>query len=310
VNIGISGITGFVGRHLARRAAARGHRVIGFSRRAGAAVKGCAEMRPIRSDALPDLAGCEAVIHLAGESVIGFWTPSKQEAVRQSRVRGTRRIVEAMGVCEEKPRALISASGVGYYGDTGAAAADERAPEGAGFLAAVARDWEAEATRAIDLGVRVVRLRIAMVLGADGGALPRMLPLFRAGLGAVLGSGEQWMSWIHVDDLADLLLFAAEDARLEGPVNGAAPGVVTNAAFTAALAKAVARPALLRVPAFAIRCALGGFSAELLENRRVVPRAALDAGFAFAFPSLEAALADLLKPSAPAANAPGSALLP
>jgi hypothetical protein len=188
---------------------------------------------------------------------------------------------------------LVSASAIGFYGETGDNAVDENSPGGAGFLADVSRAWEAEALKAEVLGVRVAILRIAVVLGR-GGALAAMLPVFRLGLGGRLGSGRQWMSWIHMDDLAALALEAATNDQWSGVFNASAPEPVRNAEFTASLARAVRRPAFLPVPAFALRAALGEFAGELLGSKRVLPRRAEAAGFRFQFPTLDAALAEIL----------------
>lgn len=288
--VAVTGASGFLGQAVVRALAAAGHRTIGVSRDPSRLVAGCSEMRAFPSG--PDraaFAGCAAVIHLAGEPIVGLWTRKKMRRIRESRVVGTRRVVEAMRAASPIPAALVSASGVGYYGDTGERETDEAAPAGEGFLSEVARDWENEAVRAEECGIRVVRLRIAMVLG-PGGAMRLLGPVFRAGLGGPLGSGCQWMAWIHVEDVAAMAVRALDDGWT-GPYNACAPGPVRNADFAAALAAAVRRPAIFRAPAFALRAVLRGFSAELLENRRVIPARASDAGFRFRYPNLPAALA-------------------
>jgi len=291
VKIGITGVTGLIGRRVAALARERGHEVIGFARHPERAGPGC---RCFNADEVPDLTGCDAILNLAGESVAALWTPAKRRAIKESRVLGTRRIVEAMRGTGQPPRVLVSGSATGIYGDTGEAAADETARHGSSYLAEVCEAWEAEALKATDAGARVVVLRTGLVLAREGGALAAMLPVFRLGLGGKLGSGRQWVSWIHIGDEAALALAAVENEAIRGPVNATSPTPVRNADFTRALAEALGRPAFFNVPAFALRTAAGGFSAELLESRRIVPAAAEKAGFAFRFPSIDEALADLL----------------
>ena len=291
MKIGITGVTGLIGRHIAALARSRGHEVIRFARHPEQAGAG---LRPFSIDQAPDVTGCDAIVNLAGESVVGLWTPAKRRAIRESRVLGTQRIVEAIQQAEKPPRILVSASATGFYGNTGDTPTDETCPPGTGFLAQVCKEWEAEALKAAQSGTRVVLLRTGMVLAKDAGALPAMLPVFRLGLGGNLGTGRQWVSWIHIQDEAALALAAVENTAIQGPLNATAPNPVRNADFTRSLAGKLNRPAFFKVPAFALRAAAGGFSAELLESRRVIPVAATKAGFAFRFPVLEGALADLL----------------
>jgi uncharacterized protein (TIGR01777 family) len=239
----------------------------------------------------PDITGCEAIIHLAGEPVFGLWTPAKKRRIVESRVLGTRGLVEAINRSATPPEVFVSASAIGFYGDSGDRELTEESPTGSGFLAETCRQWEAEAARVEKS--RVVLLRTAIVLGKGAGALQAMTPLFRAGLGGKLGSGEQWMSWIHIEDVARLALFCVENLDISGPVNASAPWPVPNADFTRELAAAVRRPAFLTVPAFALRL-LGEFSHELLDSKRVVPAAAAENGFRFDFPELAPALKNLL----------------
>lgn len=235
--------------------------------------------------------GCEAVFHLAGEPVAeGRWTKAKKADIRDSRVEGTKHLVEAMRELERRPEVLVAASAVGIYGSRGNEVLAESAAAAEGFLADVCRAWEAEARAAEDLGMRVVTIRIGLVLGAQGGALARMLPLFKLCAGGRLGHGQQWMPWIHVDDLASLFLFCAQSKTLAGAVNGCAPNPVTNRQFTKALASAVGRPAPFPAPAFALRLGLGEFAQVLLASQRAVPDKAQGAGFQFEFPTIEAAL--------------------
>jgi uncharacterized protein (TIGR01777 family) len=238
----------------------------------------------------------DAVVNLAGASVAdGRWTARRKAAIRRSRVEGTRSLVLAMGRAARKPQVLVSASAVGVYGSQGDEPLDETAPSGAGFLASVCRAWESEASAATALGVRVVLLRLGVVLARGGGALGRMLIPFRAGVGGPLGSGRQWMSWVHVDDVVGLVLAALQNETLAGPVNATAPHPVTNRDFTKALGHAVERPAFLPVPGLVLRLVLGEMASMLLTGQRVLPAAASEAGYEFRFPEIGGALAACVK---------------
>jgi uncharacterized protein (TIGR01777 family) len=239
------------------------------------------------------LAG-DAVIHLAGEPVSQRWTPEVKRRIRDSRVLGTARLIEGIRASEKKPRVLVSASAVGYYGDRGDEELTEESGAGKTFLAAISKEWEEAALKARELGLRVVLVRIGIVLGAGGGALEKMLPPFRAGVGGRLGSGEQWMPWIHLDDMVNLFQRALEDEAMSGAVNGTAPNPVRNAEFTATLGRALRRPALLPVPRLAVRLLYGEMSEILFHSQRVIPRAALKAGFEFRHPELFAALKSIV----------------
>jgi hypothetical protein len=242
------------------------------------------------------LAGAGAIVHLAGEPIFGgLPTAAKRRRMRASRIESTRSLVAALAAlpAAERPRVVVCASAVGYYGDAGEAELRESDPPGAGFLSTLCRDWEAEAARAQELGVRVCSLRIGVVLAASGGALAALLPIFRAGLGGKIGDGMQWFPWIHVDDCVALARFALACEDASGPWNCVAPGSVRNAEFTAALASALQRPAFVRVPAFAVRAALREIASELLASRKVIPAAARAAGFAFGLPALPDALDDI-----------------
>ncbi|MGH7152029.1 MAG: TIGR01777 family oxidoreductase [Planctomycetota bacterium] len=295
-----TGATGFIGRALLRRlegpvvltrdpAGAKG--ALG-----GAAVLGWQpDITPAPAEALR---GVEVVFHLAGESVAsGRWNAAKKARIRDSRVLGTRNLVTGIERSKERPRVLVSASAVGYYGSRGEEELDEGSAPGDDFLAKACRDWEAEAAKARALGVRVVLARIGVVLGKGGGALARMLPPFRLGLGGPLGSGRQWFPWIHLDDVVGLLLHAAERGEVDGALNVVAPQPATNREFTRALAAALRRPAILPVPAFALRLALGEFAGVLLGSQKARPRAAERTGYRFRHPSLAGALQDLVSGS-------------
>jgi len=236
-----------------------------------------------------------AIFHLAGEPVAsGRWSKQKLRRIHDSRVLGTRHLVAGLAASEHRPKVLVCASAVGYYGDRGDEILDETSAAGSGFLADVCQAWEREALAARELGVRVACMRIGMVLAQSGGALPRMLLPFRLGVGGRLGSGRQWMPWIHLDDVVGLLLHASRTESVSGPVNVCAPEPVRNAEFTRALARALGRPALLPVPATALRVALGGMSSVVLASQRVLPRVAEREQYAFEFPELEGAFGALL----------------
>jgi uncharacterized protein (TIGR01777 family) len=293
MQLALTGATGFVGRHVIRLAVRRGFEVVAFTRDPSRPVGDCIETRKFSATEPPDLRGCAAVIHLAGENVAGLWTRAKMQRIRNSRIDGTRRIADAIRAASEPPDVLVSASAIGFYGDSGEAELTEESPHGAGFLAETCGAWEAEAIAA-EAVCRVVRTRIGMVMGKGGGALRMLLPIFRAGLGARLGNGRQWLSWIHVEDLASLLLFAVENLEMRGAVNATAPWPVRNSEFTRALARSLHRPAFLAVPAFALRMLLREFSHELLDSKRVLPAAATAEGFGFKFSQIAPALTDIV----------------
>jgi uncharacterized protein (TIGR01777 family) len=238
----------------------------------------------------------EVVFHLAGESIAeGRWTAAKKRRLRDSRVAGTRNLVATLRQLTDTPRVLISASAIGYYGDRDDEVLTESSRAGEGFLPEICIEWEGESQRAVEFGMRVVNPRIGIVLSKDGGALAKMLPLFRSGMASPLGKGRQWVSWIHQEDLVRLLMFAAEQETLSGPVNATAPGPVTNRDFTNTLASVLHRPAFLPpVPRAALLLTMGEFANVLLESQRVSPSLAEQAGYRFEYPDLRDALANLL----------------
>jgi uncharacterized protein (TIGR01777 family) len=298
MNITLTGASGFIGRRLMKLLSSSGHSLHVVSRHAGTNLPPGVKISVWDAAAgLPpdtSLRGAECVIHLAGEPVAQRWTAESKRRIRDSRIQGTRSIVEAMSKLPEPPRALICASAVGYYGSRGDEILTEASMPGSNFLSELCIAWEGEAAAAEQLGVRVVRIRIGIVLASHGGALARMLPPFRLGLGGRLGSGRQWMSWIHLDDLCEMFRFAAEH-QVRGPMNGVAPNSVPNADFTRMLAAAIHRPAIFPVPSFALRALFGEMAGALLSSQRAVPKGADQAGFQFRFPQLAPALADLLK---------------
>lgn len=293
----VTGATGFIGRGLV---ASLAHPVV-LSRGPERARRelGAVDSHPWDPAAEPPPAevfeGVEAVFHLAGDPIAeGRWNDAKKRRLRESRVLGTRHLIETLGTIKKRPGVLVAASAVGYYGDRGDETLDERTAPGKGFLADLCVDWEAEAMKATGLGMRVVMVRIGMVLGASGGALAKMLLPFKIGAGGRLGSGRQWMGWIHVDDLVGLFLFAAGTKGVSGPINGVAPVPVTNAEFTRTLGSVLRRPAAFPAPASMLRLALGEFADVLLSSQRVLPAAAEMAGYTFRHPRLEGALREIL----------------
>jgi hypothetical protein len=293
----VTGASGFIGRALCARLAQP--RVLSRSPARTKEALGDVEPFPWDAEGGPPPAeaveGAEAVFHLAGDPVAeGRWTAAKKKRIRDSRVLGTRHLVAALAAAHKKPGVLVAFSAVGLYGDRGDEELTESSRPGSDFLAGVCLEWEAEAARARDLGVRVVHLRIGVVLGPGGGALKKMLLPFRLGLGGPLGDGRQWMPWIHRDDVVGLCLFAAEKESVSGPVNAAAPVPATNREFTKALGRALHRPTLFPVPRFVLRVGFGEMAAVLLGSQRVLPKAALDAGYGFRHREVGGALAAIL----------------
>lgn len=274
MNIAITGAKGLIGARLRERLTDAGHVALAVPR-----------------DAAPPT--CDALVHLAGEPVAQRWTEAAKKRIYDSRVEGTRRLVSALSTQSSRPRVLVCASAVGYYGSRGDQILTEASSGGSDFLARVVVDWEDAAQSAEALGIRVVRLRFGIVLG-HGGTLAKLLPLFRFGIGGRLGSGHQWMAWVHIDDVVDLIVFALNFAAIRGAVNATAPHPVTNEEFTEQLAIALHRPAILPVPAFALKLALGEMSEMVLASQRVLPTVAKSAGFRFQYPELRPALENLL----------------
>jgi len=303
----VTGGTGFVGRPLVRRLLDGGADVTILTRdpqRAAIAAPAGARLAAWSPPAALDpalLRGVDAIVNLAGEGIADArWSDARKRAIRDSRIDATRTLVDALLQVPDRarPRTLISASAVGAYGDRGDEELNEFSRPGTGFLAEVCRDWEAEAQRASRFGVRVSTVRIGVVLGRDGGALAKMVAPFRLGVGGRIGSGRQWMSWIHLDDLVAMILWALERRTLDGPINATAPGAVRNDEFTKTLGRTLGRPALIPAPAPALRIALGEMSAVLLASQRVHPTRAVAAGFEFRFPTLEATLTNLCRDAA------------
>ncbi|MFZ4116617.1 MAG: TIGR01777 family oxidoreductase [Chthoniobacterales bacterium] len=287
--LGITGGTGFIGQALQEAASARDHNILLFSRHP----QSLPGARSWSQTTIPDLSGCDQLVHLAGESILGLWTAEKRQRILESRREGTRRLVEGIAKASVKPSVLVSASAIGYYGNGGDTILDETAPGGSGFLAEIAQAWEEEALKAEAYGVRVVLVRIGIVLGATGGIMKLITPLFRLGLGGILGSGRQWMSCIHVKDLAELILKFANDPSIHGPVNAVMPHPLTNTTFTKTIGALLHRPTFLRTPALALRLGLGELSTLLLGSQRILPTKALEHGYDFQYPTVESALKEI-----------------
>ncbi|MDI1311937.1 TIGR01777 family oxidoreductase [Prosthecobacter sp.] len=292
MRIGITGATGFIGKHLMASAMGRGHEVVAYSRRPGSGL-----LQPKQAPhALPETP-LDVLVHLSGESLMGLWTPEKRDRIWKSRVDFTEAMVAHLGTwkAENRPKVLVCASGAGFYGNSGDHAVDESSLHGEGFLADVCAGWEQAAHRAEALGIRVITLRSGMVLGRDGGAFPLLRRVFACGLGGRLGSGQQWMPWIHIDDAVQLILTAITTETVRGPVNLCAPQAVTNAEFTQKLATALHRPAFFHAPAFALKLLLRGMADEmLLSGQRAFPHVATELGYRFAHPELSSAFKALV----------------
>lgn len=277
MKVSITGARGFIGSRVAEKLTRSGHVV-----------------NPLpRDPAIENVSGSDAIVHLAGETVAQRWTPKAKQRIYASRVDGTRHLVSVLGSSADRPRVLVCASAVGIYGSRGDEILTESSSPGDDFLARLVLDWERAAQVAETFGIRVVNLRFGLVLG-KGGALAKMLPPFRLGLGGRLGSGQQWVSWIHIDDAVNLIIFAMEHDQVRGPLNATAPNPVTNLEFTRQLASALHRPAIFPVPPFALKLLYGEMAETVLASQRAMPAAARTPGFRFQYPDLAPALANVL----------------
>jgi uncharacterized protein len=298
VKITISGASGLIGRRLLKLLTMDGHSVSVLSRHAGMNMPGGVRVSvwdPMKGEPPAEsLREADAVIHLAGEPVAQRWNEESKRRIRESRVTGTRNLLEALAKLSRRPDALICASAVGYYGSRGEEILEESSAPGSDFLADVCIAWEREAQAAEQLGIRAVQVRTGIVLDRRGGALKQMLPPFKVGVGGKLGSGQQWMSWIHHEDLAGIYRFALTNP-LRGPVNGVAPQPVTNAEFTREMGQALKRPTIFPVPGFALRLLFGDMAEMLLGGQRALPVQAEAAGYRFRYPRLGPALAHVLR---------------
>jgi len=290
----ISGASGLIGAALVAFLRSHGYDVVRLVRHDARAADEI-QWDPMSRISPQLVSGFEAVIHLSGESVAGRWNAKKKRRIRESRVVSTRNLSQALAASEQKPAVFICASAIGYYGSRGDEILTEASPPGTGFLAEVSQEWEEAAKPASDTGIRLVNLRTGIVLARNGGALEQILTPFRLGLGGRIGSGRQWWSWIHIEDLISAVAHIVHDQTLRGPVNLTAPDPVTNAEFTRVLARALHRPAVVPVPAFALRMAFGEFADQgLLASARVLPKKLMDSRFEFKHADLAGALQDLL----------------
>ena len=293
MEIGLTGASGFLGREIIEQATSQGDEVVAFSRNANRPVPGC--LRTESYGISLHVNGLDAVVHLAGEPIFGIWTKSKRDRILRSRLEGTRSVVKAIQGAPKPPRVLVCASGVGIYGDRGEEVLTERHTIGSGeFLTDVSQAWEAEAQKAAEGGIRVVSVRIAMVLGPKG-ALHLMRPLFSLGLGGQIGRGDQWMSWIHIRDIANVFLHAVRTESISGAVNGSSPNPIRNSEFTKALGEVLQKPTVFTVPSWLLKTVLPKESALVLDSQRAIPEKLLASGFQFQFPSLGPALEDIIK---------------
>ncbi|QLE42623.1 TIGR01777 family protein [Nostoc sp. C052] len=305
MKVAITGATGFVGNLLVQRLHAKGHKIVVLTRNTAFAQK------VFPSEAFPNIeivaytpnasgswqsviSSCDGVVNLAGEPIgEGRWTPERKQEILNSRKLGTQKIVEAIANANPKPTVLINASAIGYYGTSETATFDETSLSGNDFLAQVCQAWEAEATKVKDSGVRLVILRFGIVLG-NGGALGKMIPPFKLFAGGPIGSGRQWFSWIHVNDLVNLILQALSKSEIEGIYNATAPNPVRMADLSQTLGQVMNRPSWLPVPAFAIEALLGDGAIVVLEGQQVIPKRTVETGFEYKYPNLQSALTQIL----------------
>jgi uncharacterized protein (TIGR01777 family) len=300
MRVAVTGATGLIGTKLTHALKRRGDRVTVLSRDPERArmslgdVEAHAWRTPHEPAPVSALAGRDAVVHLAGENIAQRWSDAVRHRIHMSRELGTRNLVAGLRATRERPRVLVSASGVDYYGDRGAEEITEESAPGEGFLAELCVTWEREAQAAEELGLRVTRMRTAMALVKSGGALAKMLPFFKLGLGGPVAGGDQYVPWIHVDDLVGLYLAAIDGDAWGGPINACAPTPVTNRDFSHALGRALHRPAIAPVPEAAVRALYGDMAQVVTAGRRAVPARALALGYTFAYPDLDGALRDAL----------------
>ena len=303
MKVAITGATGFVGSRLVEELQARGHQALILTRNRDAALKAFPKVEavaytPTESGSWQEeIAGCDGVVHLAGEPIAeSRWTPKQKQEILTSRQLSTRKIVEAIAKSNPKPSVLVNASAIGYYGTSETASFDETSPSSNDFLAEVCQAWEAEAQKVKQVGVRLVVVRLGIVLG-DGGALAKMIPPFKLFAGGPLGTGKQWFSWIHRDDLVNLILEALTRKDIEGVLNATAPNPVRMSEFCQVLGKTLNRPSWLPVPSFVPEALLGEGAKVVLEGQQVLPKRTTSYGFDYKYPTLEQALAEILTSS-------------
>jgi uncharacterized protein (TIGR01777 family) len=305
MKIAIAGATGFVGSRLVERLQAERHQLLVLTRNPSAAQKvfppsafpnlEIIAYTPTESGSWQEaIAGCEGVVNLAGEPIAeGRWTPQRKQEILSSRQLGTQKIVEAIAKANPKPSVLVNASAIGYYGTSETATFDETSPPGNDFLAQVCQAWEAEAQKVKDAGVRLVILRLGIVLG-QGGAIARMIAPFKLFAGGPIGTGRQWFSWIHRDDLVNLIIHALTRPEIEGVLNATAPNPVRMAELAQTMGQVMNRPSWLPVPGFAIEALLGDGAIVVLEGQQVLPKRPLDYGFEYQYPTVKQALEAIL----------------
>lgn len=291
----VSGVSGPIGTALLPLLYSRGHEVVRLVR---GPVTGQQQIswNPALAMDPETVSGFDAVVHLAGESIVGRWSTAKKQMIRESRVVGTRNLAEALAHAKRKPQVFICGSAIGYYGSRGDELLNEGSTAGAGFLAEVCRDWEAATKPAIDTGIRTAQIRIGIVLSPRGGALGKMLTPFKLGLGGTIGDGRQWMSWIDVQDVVGAIHHILKTDLVQGPVNLVAPKPVINTEFTRTLARVLSRPAIFPVPAFAIKAAFGEMGRDvLLGSQRVEPARLVGTGYPFRYSDLQSSLRNTLQ---------------
>jgi hypothetical protein len=294
MNVLITGGRGFIGSTLGRELRTAGHDVV-ITTRQGSDSSGELTWKPPSLIPPKNISTFDAIVNLAGDSIYSDrWTKDKKERIRSSRINTTHYLIESIKNADIKPKILINASAVGYYGPLGDEEVTENFSLGKDFLASVCKDWESEALKAEELGVRTVITRFGVVLGQDGGALQKMITPFKAYAGGYLGSGKQWMSWVHIDDVTGFIMFAIEHDKLSGVFNLTAPNPSTNKDFSTALGRALGRPSIFPVPGFVLKAALGEFGEILLTGQRCIPERALIAGYEFKYPLLDKALKSIV----------------
>ena len=300
MKVAITGATGFVGSRLVEQLQARGHQPLILTRNRDAALKAFPNLEvvaytPTKSGAWQDaISGCDGIVHLAGEPIAeSRWTAKQKQEILDSRQLSTQKIVEAIAKASSKPTVLVNASAIGFYGTSETAIFDENSASGSDFLAELCQKWEAQAEKVKDIGVRLVILRFGIVLG-DGGALAKMIPAFKLFAGGPLGTGKQWFSWIHRDDLVNLIIEALTRSDLEGVLNATAPNPVRMSELCQTLGEVLNRPSWLPVPSFALEALLGEGAQVVLEGQQVLPKRTISSGFNYQYPTLKQALAEIV----------------
>lgn len=293
----VTGATGFIGQVIVRQLLEAGDEVVVLTRNVAKAAISlgnlCKYYQWEDLDSLPPLEAfdqADGVINLMGETISRRWDEEQKKSIYHSRIDGTKRLVEAFEKLQQKPKVFVSASAIGVYGNRGSEEINETSATGEGFLASVCKDWESEANKAANLGIRVAIIRTGLVIGRNGGALSKMLPVFKLGVGGKMGTGQQYMSWIHVEDLASMYIETLKNEKISGVLNGTAPYPATNAEFTKLMGKVLRRPVFLPAPKVAVKAVLGEMSQLLLEGQKVLPSKFKESHFRYRYPTLEMAL--------------------